>query len=165
MIKDNIILIGMPGAGKSTVGVVLAKTLGYDFIDTDILLSTRFGRPLQQLLDTMGLEAFLAQEGALGASLDCQHSVIATGGSMVLSDAAMTHLAQIGDVVYLEVPYPELERRIQNITTRGIAFAPNETLKDLYAYREPLYRRYAEILIPRAENTEAAVSAIISARR
>ncbi len=162
--KDNVVLIGMPGAGKSTVGVVLAKTLGYDFIDTDILLSTQRGKPLQKILEDVGLEGFLALEGALGASLFCRRTVIATGGSMVFSPEAMAHLSAIGDIVYLEVPYPELERRIQNITTRGIAFAPGETLKELYAHRQPLYRKYAEIIIPRAENTEAAVSAVISAR-
>ena len=163
--KRNIVLIGMPGAGKSTVGVVLAKTLGYDFIDTDILLSREQGRPLQRILEEVGLEEFLRLEGALGARLRCESTVIATGGSMVLSREGMANLRAIGDMVYLEVPYQELERRINNITTRGIAFAPGETLKDLYERRKPLYEKYAEIIIPRAENTEAAVSAIITARR
>jgi len=163
--KSNIVLIGMPGAGKSTVGVILAKTLGYDFIDTDILLSREHGKPLQKLLEDVGLEAFLQLEGELGARLSCENTVIATGGSMVLSETGMRHLGAIGDVVYLEVPYEELERRIKNITTRGITFGPGETLADLFRSRKPLYERYAEIIIPRAEHTEAAVSAIITARR
>lgn len=164
--KENIVLIGMPGAGKSTVGVILAKTLGYDFVDTDLLLSRQMGgSPLQEILRRQGLDAFLEAEGALGANLYCRQTVIATGGSMVFSSEAMKHLTEIGDVVYLEVAYPELERRIRNIKTRGIAFAPGETLHDLYLHRLPLYQKYGEIVISCTGNLEEAVAAIVAARR
>lgn len=141
---DNIILIGMPGAGKSTVGVLLAKTLGLAFLDTDLVIQEREGRLLQDLVDRLGVEAFLDREADAICSVDCTRTVIATGGSVVCRDRAMEHLKGLGRVVYLRLPLEELERRLQNISTRGIAMAPGETLAHIYAYRTPLYEAYAD---------------------
>ncbi len=144
---SNIILIGMPGSGKSTVGVLLAKALGYSFEDVDLVISRRAGKPLQKILDEDGLDSFLTLEEAVGSTLAADHTVIATGGSMVLSDAAMAHLQTMGMVVYIDVPFAEIERRVTNIRTRGIAFHKNETLADVYRERQPLYERYAAMTV------------------
>ncbi len=141
---NNIILIGMPGSGKSTVGVLLAKALGYLFDDVDLLISRRAGKPLQKILDEDGLEYFLRLEEELGSTLDADRTVIATGCSMVLSEKAMAHLKGMGEVVFIDVPFAEIERRVTNIKTRGIVFHPNETLADVYRERLPLYERYAD---------------------
>lgn len=142
---NNIILIGMPGSGKSTLGVLLAKAIGYSFTDTDLIISRRAGKPLQAILDRDGLERFLELEEAVGEQLECDHTVVATGGSMVLSERAMAHLQAIGTVVYIHVPLAEIERRVKNIRTRGIAFHKNETLADVFRQRTPLYERYAQV--------------------
>ena len=159
-----ITLIGMPGSGKSTVGVLLAKTLGYDFLDTDLLLQRREGMYLQDILERRGVEAFLDAEEAAVRSLTCDRTVIAPGGSVVCRPGGMERLSALGPVLYLRVPLPELERRVKNITTRGIAMAPGQTLGDVYAQRAPLYERYAGAVVdvaPRAalEDTVAAVCA------
>lgn len=134
----------MPGSGKSTVGVLLAKALGYLFEDVDLLISRRAGKPLQRILDEDGLERFLRLEEAVGSTLQADHTVIATGGSMVLSEKAMAHLKSMGEVVFISVPFAEIERRVTNIKTRGIVFHPDETLADVYRERLPLYERYAD---------------------
>lgn len=144
---DNIVLIGMPGAGKSTVGVLLAKTLGYAFLDTDLVIQEREGRLLQDLVDELGVEAFLDREAAAICSVDCDRTVIATGGSVVCRDGAMEHLKDLGRIVYLQLPLEELERRLHNISTRGIAMAPGETLAHIYDYRSPLYQKYADLTV------------------
>lgn len=130
---NNITLIGMPGSGKSTVGVLLAKALGFQFVDVDLLIQQREGALLQELLDNRGVEPFLDAEEAAICSLACTGAVIAPGGSAVCRAGAIGHLRALGRVVYLHVPLPELERRIHNITTRGIAMAPGQTLADVYA--------------------------------
>ena len=144
---SNIILIGMPGSGKSTVGVLLAKALGYSFEDVDLVISRRAGKPLQKILDEDGLDSFLTLEEAVGSTLAADHTVIATGGSMVLSEAAMAHLQTMGMVVYIDVPFAEIERRVTNIRTRGIVFHKDETLRDVYRERLPLYKRYADVTV------------------
>lgn len=144
---DNIVLIGMPGAGKSTVGVLLAKTLGYAFLDTDLVIQEREGRLLQPLVDELGVEHFLDLEADAICSVECDRTVIAPGGSAVCRGRAMDHLRGLGRVVYLHLPLEELERRLNNISTRGIAMAPGETLADIFAFRAPLYRQYADLTV------------------
>ena len=159
----NITLIGMPGSGKSTVGVLLAKTLGYRFVDADLLIQQREGALLQDILDQRGVEGFLDVEEDVIRSLDCTGTVIAPGGSAVCREGAARRLKELGLVVYLHVPLAELERRISNITTRGIAMAPGQTLADVYAVREPLYRKYADLTVDvTGQNTlEETVAAVL----
>lgn len=160
--KNNIVLIGMPGAGKSTVGVVLAKTLGYNFVDTDILLSTGFGMTLQAYIDTHGLTAFLEAEEKLVTSLKLSETVIATGGSVALSEVAMEHLKSGSTIIYIDVPLQELIRRLQNITTRGIALRPGQSIADIYHDRRPLYEKYADITVPEKFGGNAALEEIVT---
>ncbi len=140
-------MIGMPGSGKSTVGVLLAKALGYLFEDVDLRISRRAGKPLQKILDEDGLLGFLRLEEEVGSAVQADRTVIATGGSMVLSERAMAHLKTLGKVVFIDVPFPEIKRRVTNIRTRGIAFHKNETLEDVYRERLPLYEKYADVTI------------------
>lgn len=168
--ERNITLIGMPGSGKSTVGVLLAKALGYRFLDADLLIQQREGALLQDIVDRRGVEGFLDVEEAVIRDLDCVRTVIAPGGSAVCREGAARHLRDLGLVVYLHVPLEELERRIRNITTRGIAMAPGQTLADVYAAREPLYRRYADLTVEVAgqnslEQTVASVLKGLEAAR
>ncbi|KLK88496.1 shikimate kinase [Methanoculleus sediminis] len=160
----NIVLIGMPGAGKSTVGVVLAKTLGMQFIDTDILIQERAGRMLQEILDTDGPDAFKRIEEETILSLHSSRAVIATGGSVVCSEDAMAHLKSAGLVVYLEIPYAEMEARLKNITTRGIVLLPGQSLRGMYDERVPLYERYADLTVAcSGEDLESVVENVIKA--
>ena len=166
MKANNITLIGMPGSGKSTVGVLLAKTLGYRFLDTDLLIQQREGALLQDILDKLGVDGFLDVEEAAIRTLDCEGTVVAPGGSAVCREGAIGHLKALGKVVYLHVPLEELERRVDNITTRGIAMEPGQTLADVYAAREPLYRKYADLTVDvlgqsSLEETVAAVLACL----
>ncbi len=164
---NNYILIGMPGSGKSTVGVLFAKALGYMFEDVDLLISRKAQKPLQRILDEDGLDRFLSLEELLGSTLSADHTVIATGGSMVLSEKAMKHLKTMGKVIYIDVPFKEIERRVTNIKTRGIVFHPNETLADVFRERKPLYERYADITVSvtpdsTIEDTVESLTEIIS---
>lgn len=162
--QRNLILTGMPGAGKSTVGVILAKTLGMDFLDLDIQISRREGMPLQTILDTKGLRAFLAIEEREALAVDRRETVVATGGSVILSKAAMAHLGETGTCVFLDVPLPELERRLVNMKTRGIASEQGTTLEEIYALRTPLYRQYAQITVDcDGKSTEETVAAVMQA--
>ena len=145
----NVILIGMPGTGKSTVGRVLAQRLGYAFIDADDLIRQKAGQGLADILRTRGTEALLAVEETVGKTLCVRDTVIATGGSMVLSEAAMRHLREDGVVVWLETPLSQLEQRLpEHLEDRGIAAPPGSTVEELYRSREPLYARYADLIIP-----------------
>lgn len=141
---NNITLIGMPGSGKSTVGVMLAKALGYDFLDGDLLIQSEQGCLLQKLLDRYGQKAFLDIECATLSAISCEKTVIAPGGSCVLREEAMAHLKSLGKIIYLHLDYPALETRIHNLATRGIAFAPGQTLEDVYRDRLPLYQKWAD---------------------
>ena len=161
---ENIILIGMPGAGKSTVGVVLAKALGMQFIDTDILIQERAGRMLQEILDTDGPDVFRRIEEEVILSLHPHHAVIATGGSVVLSGDAMAHLKSVGSIVYLEISYAEMAGRLKNITTRGIFLLPGQNLRGMYDERVPLYERYADLTVAcMGGDLESVVGSVIEA--
>ena len=143
----NIILIGMPACGKSSVGVILAKTAAMSFVDTDLLLQEKEGRKLQYIIDDQGMDEFLKIEERILSSVNAENAVISTGGSAVYCEGAMAHLKSVGTVVYLKLSLSEIDRRLKNIKTRGIAMGPGETLADLYDYRVPLYERYADITI------------------
>lgn len=143
----NLVLIGMPGAGKSTMGVILAKTLGRTFIDTDIVAQETSGRLLQEIIDEDGTDAFLKTEETTILSLHGHHAVIATGGSVVFSTKAMQHLKKDGIVIYLDISFDEMVRRLNNIMTRGIVLATGQSLRDMYNQRVPFYEKYADITI------------------
>jgi len=143
--RMNIILIGMPGSGKSTVGVQLAKTLGLNFIDTDIMIQTQEGRQLQDIQDNDGHVTLRAIEEHVILGLDALGALISTGGSAIYSDTAMQHLKSLGIIVFLEVSVDELKKRINGQGPRGIACSEGQTFSDIHAERAPLYRRYADI--------------------
>ena len=164
MKKDNVILIGMPASGKSTVGVLLAKVLGCGFIDTDLLIQRQEGCRLEETIRTKGLEEFLDIEGRVCAGLDVERTVIATGGSVVYRDWAMEHLASLGTLVYLHVSLPELATRLSDMKGRGVALREGQTLADLYAERTVLYERYADLTVYEADRTlEETVAAAAEA--
>ena len=145
--KNNIVLIGMPGCGKSSAGVVLAKVLGYGFIDSDLMIQMREGRLLSELLRQEGLEGFLSIEDEVNAGLDVQNAVIATGGSVIYGKRAMEHLKEIGTVVYLDLPLSEIKNRLGDLAERGVAMKDGQTLDSLYLERVPLYEKYADIKV------------------
>ena len=160
--NKNITLIGMAGAGKSTLGVLLAKALGYDFVDTDILIQQKHKRLLQEIIDEDGIDAFLAIEEEILTELKTERSIIATGGSAVYSEKAMAALKEHSTVVYLSVPYEEIVARVKNIATRGIVLKQGNTLKDAFDERLPLYNRYADIVADCSpKDIEATLSEII----
>ena len=143
----NMILIGMPGSGKSTIGVVLAKLLGKHFCDTDLLLQKHCGKKLQEIIRTEGADAFFRYEEEVLSSLDCTDTVVATGGSAVYSDKAMQHLKASGVCVYLQVDADEIARRLANFSDRGVVIGDGMTIADLYAERKLLYERYADLTV------------------
>ncbi len=144
---QNVVLIGMPGAGKSTVGVLLAKSLGMAFEDTDLLIQQRDGRLLQTIIAEDGVQQFLEIEADVVSSLLARDTVIATGGSVIYSERAMRHLKENGLVIYIRIEFEELEKRITNMATRGIAIGSHQSLYSLYCERIPLYEKYADIII------------------
>ena len=161
---DNIILIGMPGSGKSTVGVLLAKTLGFDFIDTDLILQQREGALLQNILNEKGTETFLDLEQQAICTVECKQAVISPGGSCVCRELSMAHLKNLGRIVYLDLPLQELEARLNNISTRGIAMEPGQTLSEVYRYRTPLYEKWADVTVQcTGQNLEETVAAVLRA--
>ncbi len=149
----NVILIGMPGCGKSTVGVVLAKTLGYRFMDADLVIQEKEDRLLSEIIRDEGLERFLEIENRINAELSPNKTVIATGGSAVYGEQAMRHYQEIGIVVYISLPYEEVSMRLGDLTKRGVAIHKGQTLLDLYNERQPLYEKWADIILPAANMT------------
>ncbi|MDY0190274.1 MAG: shikimate kinase [Desulfuromonas sp.] len=166
--KTNVTLIGMPGAGKSTIGIILAKTMSLGFIDTDILIQINRQQPLQQILDETGYLNLRQIEEEEILRLNIDHQVIATGGSAVYSAKAMAHLQQISTIVFLDASFAEICRRIHNFDTRGIACAPEQSFAQLFEERLQLYRRYADITITddvsSQEEVAEAIVAILAQR-
>lgn len=160
---NNIILIGMPGSGKSTVGVLLAKSLGYDFLDTDLVIQKREGKLLQNLVDSLGVDGFLDVESAAVRSIQCENTIVSPGGSVVCREEMMSHLKTLGCVIYLHVPLEELKSRIDNISTRGIAMRSDESLGDVLDFRAPLYEKYADFVvnIKSQDSPEEAIRQIV----
>lgn len=144
---NNIILIGMPGAGKSTVGVVLAKKLGYCFVDSDLVIQEQTHQLLHEIITERGQEGFLEVENQINTSLQAEKAVIATGGSAVYGDEAMAHFKEIGRVIYLRLSYETLENRLGDLHERGVALKEGQTLQELYEERIPYYEKYADITI------------------
>ena len=162
----KLILIGMPGCGKSTLGVLLAKALMMDFIDTDLLMQKQYGKPLQQLVDELGTAGFSDAEEQCILGMDVRNTVIATGGSVALEEKAMQHLSQSGTVAFIRLAYETVHSRLSNISTRGIAMEKGQTLKDLYDLRQPYYERWAEVVIDAdQQHVEESVQALMEALR
>ena len=145
--KDNIVLIGMPGVGKSTVGVVLAKALGYNFVDADLVIQQQTGKLLCELIAEHGTEGFLEIEDEVNSSIEGHKAVIATGGSVVYCANAMEHYKEIATVLYLSVSYGTLEERLGNLKNRGVVLNDGQTLKDLYDERTAYYEKYADVTV------------------
>lgn len=147
--KNNVVLIGMPAAGKSTLGVVLAKILNKNFVDADLLIQNSCDKTLQRIIDALGPEGFIEVENEVLSGIAMENSIIATGGSAIYSDAAMTHLKEIGTVVYLEISFDSLKERLNDLQERGVVLKGgiSMSLRDLYEERLPLYEKYADITV------------------
>lgn len=145
--KNNIVLIGMPGVGKSTVGVILAKILGYSFVDSDLVIQETEKKLLKDIIAEKGVDGFIEVENRVNSLLEAYRSVIATGGSVVYGKEAMEHLSEIATVVYLKLDYRKLRYRLGNIKNRGVVIREGQRLSDLYKERAPLYEKYADIII------------------
>jgi shikimate kinase len=164
MKKDNIILIGMPASGKSTVGVILAKILGYNFVDADIVIQEKEGRKLSEIIETEGIDGFIEVENRLNAGIEAQKTVIATGGSVVYGKEAMDHYKNIGRVVYLKVDMDNLTKRLRDVKQRGVVMRDGQSLISLYNERTVLYDRYADITVDEKDHSmEEVVADILSA--
>lgn len=160
--KNNIVLIGMPGVGKSTVGVILAKVLGYQFVDADLLIQKSEGKLLKDIIAEKGTDGFIEVENRVNASIKAENTIIATGGSVIYGKEAMAHLKEIGTVVYLHVPFATLEKRLADIKGRGVVLKEGQTLYDLYLERTPLYEKYADLEISEEGlNVEQTVDKLI----
>lgn len=143
----NVVLVGMPGAGKSTIGVLLAKVMGRSFIDTDVCIQVNEGRRLQDIIDRDGVDVFRALEERYVLATNCRRHVIATGGSVVYSEPAMLHLKANGVVVYLDLPMARIRARLKNLEERGVVMIPGQSLDGLYVERAPLYHHYADMVV------------------
>ena len=161
MKKTNLVLIGMPASGKSTVGVILAKVLGYGFIDTDILIQRAQKKRLAQIIQEVGVDGFLEVENRVNASVEADHCIIATGGSAVYGKDAMRHFKEIGHIMYLKTDYETIRKRLGNIRQRGVALREGQTLRDLYDERSVLYEKYADSVIEESGDAEDVVVSIL----
>lgn len=146
-LKKNVVLIGMSAAGKSTIGVVVAKRLGYDFLDTDLLIQKKEKALLRDIIEKKGIDGFLEIENAVNKGVNVENTVIAPGGSVVYCEEAMLHLKENAVVVYLEVPFRVLQRRIKNTASRGIVMRENQSLEDVFNERKSLFEKYSDITI------------------
>ncbi|MBC2717358.1 MAG: shikimate kinase [Desulfobacteraceae bacterium] len=162
--KNNITLIGMPGAGKSTIGIILAKYLSFGFIDTDVLIQINHQKSLQQIMDETGYLNLREIEESGIRKINIEKHIIATGGSAVYSDKAMQHLQSISTVIFLKVAYEVLKKRIHNFKTRGIAKSDTQSFQELYDERQALYNRYGEIIIDCSTRNQEEIAEIISDR-
>ena len=147
MKKDNIVLIGMPGVGKSTVGVILAKVLGFQFVDADLVIQEKEGKLLREIIAEEGPDGFIAVENRINSEIEAHHSVIATGGSVVYGKEAMEHFKEIGTVIYLKVSEKELESRLGSLKERGVVSNGKTTIEEIFEDRKRLYEKYADIVI------------------
>lgn len=162
--KQNITLIGMPGVGKSTIGVILAKIIGYEFIDSDILIQKQEGRLLKDIIAEVGSDVFLEIENRIHTQMDVTHSVISPGGSICYCREGLEHLRDISTIVYLKLDYDQLERRLGNLTARGVVLKNGQSLRDLYEERTPLYEKYAHVTLDESDLTvENTLQAIMEA--
>lgn len=162
MKKDNLVLIGMPGVGKSTVGVILAKVLGYEFLDSDLLIQKEEKALLREIIEKEGLDGFLKIENRVNSAIEVSNAVIATGGSVVYCQEAMEHLKEIGTVLYLKLDYSILQRRLGNLKGRGVVLREGQTLKGLFDERTPLYEKYADVVIDEKKlNVEQTLQKIL----
>ena len=160
--KDNLVLIGMPASGKSTVGVILAKVTGKNFIDADIVIQNKTGKKLSEIIEEKGVDGFVETENRINSNIEAENSVIATGGSAVYGLEEMKHFKQIGTVIYLKVNFNSLKVRLGNIKERGVVVKKGQTLKDIYDERIPLYEKYADITVDESgKNVEDIVSEIV----
>ena len=144
---DNIILIGMPAAGKSTIGVIIAKRLGYRFIDVDLLIQESEGKLLKEIIAEKGIKGFLEVEERINAGLKTEHTVVSLGGSVVYCEKAMRHYQQIGTIVYLKASFETINKRLKNARSRGVVLEDGQTLRDLYEERCGLFEKYADITV------------------
>lgn len=151
--KTNIVLIGMPSCGKSTVGVLLAKRLGMSFLDSDLLIQEREGRLLHDIIREDGIDGFIRVENEVNAAIQTERTVISTGGSVIYGEEAMAHLRRIGTVIYLQIGYETLEERLGDYVHRGVVLPDGYTLRDMYDERARLYERYADLTVQEARDT------------
>ena len=156
---NNITLIGMPASGKSSIGVVLAKRLGMQFIDVDLVIQEKTGMLLKEIIAKHGDEGFRKIEDDINAQLNVQNAIIAPGGSVIYGERAMKHLRKISTVVYLQLSYNALKSRLGNSTERGVSFKDGQTLKDLYDERVPMYEKYADLTV---EEMKKSINKIIN---
>ena len=165
----NIILIGMPGCGKSTVGIILAKIIGYEFIDSDLIIQRERDMLLPELIERYGVDGFRRIENEINAAITAEKTVIATGGSVIYGAEAMAHYKEIGTVVYIKLPCDEIAERVGDLSQRGVAADPDQSIADIYNERTPMYERYADITIDadglRIEQTAKLIMKMITERK
>lgn len=162
--KNNVVLIGMPGVGKSTSGVILAKVLNYDFLDSDLVIQKKTGQRLKDIISGKGIDGFNAVENQINREIQCENTVIATGGSVVYGKEAMEHFQKIGTIVYLKISYESLDERLGDLDERGVVHKKGQTLQDIYEERTALYEKYADVTVELDGKTVAeTVDAVLAA--